>query len=114
VERAEAEIGPLTAALDQVAALEARRQSPTLFLGALARALPRGSALVEVRVDSAGGNLVAVAPRAAALLPALERIAGAAPLEIAGPVTREHVAGQTLERMTVRFRAGGAARRGAR
>ncbi|HYW08757.1 MAG TPA: hypothetical protein VE913_17480 [Longimicrobium sp.] len=94
----------VTAALVEVAAFDAARRSPTLFLAELTRALPEGSALVAVRVDSAGGNLVALAPRAAGVLVPLERMAGVDGPEIVGPVTQETVAGQAVERVSVRFR----------
>ncbi|MGH7719649.1 MAG: hypothetical protein ACREON_12500, partial [Gemmatimonadaceae bacterium] len=76
----------------------------TLLMADLTRALPEGSALVAFRSDSAAGSIVALAPRAAAVLTAMEHVPGVVGPEIFGPVTREVVKEKELERVTVRFR----------
>lgn len=100
---AEAELRRVTAALAEVAAFDASRRPTTVLLAELTRALPDGAAMVALRVDSAGGSLVAVAPRAPAVLMPLERVPGVRVPEIVGPVTREVMAGREVERVTVRF-----------
>ena len=78
---------------------------PVTFLAvALAHALPDGAALLALHVDSSGGSVVALAPRAAALLTRLEQVPHLAALEIVGPVTRETDSGHAVERVTIRFR----------
>jgi hypothetical protein len=110
VREAERELMRMTTALGEVAAFSASRRSATLFLRDLSRALPAGSALVALQLDTAGGTLVAIAPRAVAVVHALEQVPAIASPEIVGPVTREVIGGRGLERITVRFRLGGSAR----
>jgi hypothetical protein len=98
-----AELRRVTAALDEVAAFDASRRPATTLLAELTRALPDGAAMVALRIDSAGGSLVAVAPRAPAVLMPLERVPGIRAPEIVGPVTREVLGGREVERVTVRF-----------
>jgi hypothetical protein len=91
-------------ALGEVASFDRGRRPATLLMAALAKALPEGAALLALHVDSAGGSVVAFAPRAGALLTRLETVPGLAAPEITGPVTRETAGGQEVERVTVRFR----------
>jgi hypothetical protein len=104
----ERDLARVTQALDEVVAFERTRRSATFMLHDLARALPTGSAVVALQYDSAGGTLVALAPRAVQVMDALDHVRGLATPEILGPVTHETVgpAGSThdVERVTVRFR----------
>jgi hypothetical protein len=75
-----------------------------LFLGALAEVLSPDAMIVSMRLDSAGGTFVALAPRAADVLSSLEKIPLVAVPEIVGPVTPERIATVERERFTVRFR----------
>lgn len=103
-ERDARELASVTSALGALAAFTQSRRSLTLLLAQLTRALPEGSALLAFQLDSAGtGSIVAVAPRAAAVVDAVERVPGFASPEIVGPVTREAAAGKQLDRVTVRF-----------
>jgi hypothetical protein len=97
------ELERVDGALAEAAAFSASRASPSLLLAEVTRALPQGSALVSLRVDSAGGSLVALAPRAAPVLSALERVPGVTAPEIVGAVTREAAAGRQVERVGIRF-----------
>jgi hypothetical protein len=99
----ERELERITATLADVEHFAAGRQSPTLLLEQLTRALPDGTALVSLRVDSAGGSLVALAPRAASVLAPLERVPAITAPAIVGPVTREIAAGRQVERVNIRF-----------
>lgn len=99
----ERELARVTEALAEAAAFDAKGYSPTLLLADLTAALPPGTALVAFRADTAGGSVVALAPRAAAVVQPLERVPAIVAPEIVGPVTREAVAGRELERVTVRF-----------
>jgi hypothetical protein len=102
-EQAGAGLARATGALDEVARFGETRWSPTRLLAELAGRLPAGTALVSFRADTASGSLVALAPRATAVLAALERVEGVGRVEIAGPVTREGAAGREVERVTLRF-----------
>lgn len=99
----EAELGRITGALAEAAAFDVGRYSPTLLLADLNAALPTGSAIVAFRADTASGSVVAIAPRASAVVQPLEKVVGIVSPEIVGPVTREALAGRELERVTVRF-----------
>lgn len=99
----ERELARVTQALAEAAAFDAERYSPTLLLADLAAALPQGSAVVAFTADTATGSLVALAPRAAAVVQPLEKVPGVVAPEIVGPVTREALAGRELERVTIRF-----------
>lgn len=103
-ERDARELASVTSALRAIASFTQSRRSATLILAQLTRALPEGTALLAVLLDSAGaGNIVAVGPRAAAVVDAVERVPGIVSPEIVGPVTRETAAGKALDRVTVRF-----------
>ena len=93
-----------TAALASFTAFEQSRQPVTILLSDITRALPAESALLEFQVDSSGaGTLVALAPRAAQVVGALERVPGVTSPAIVGPVTQDAVGGHSLDRVTVRF-----------
>jgi hypothetical protein len=97
------ELARVTAALREAAEFGRNRYSATLLLADVTAALPAGSALVSFQADSASGSLVALAPRAAAIVQPLEKVPGIAAPEIVGPVTREALLGRELERVTIRF-----------
>lgn len=101
----------VTAALAEVAAFDSARYAHTALLADLNHALPAGSAMVTFRVDSAGGSIVALTPRASAVLGPLERVPGVRGAEIVGTVTHEVIAGREVERVNVRFSISTAARR---
>ena len=104
VVRDEADLRDITSALNEAAAFHRSRRSPVVFLASLADLLPPTAQLVAVRLDTAGGNLVALAPRAGDVISRLERLDGVEAPEAVGPVTREYVGQQEKERVTVRFR----------
>jgi hypothetical protein len=97
------DLGLVTAALGEVAAFEQSARISTLELRDLANALPSGAALLAVHMDSLGGSIVAIAPRAGAVVTPLDHIPWLASPEIVGPVTREQSGGHEVERVTVRF-----------
>jgi hypothetical protein len=105
-EAAERDLARMSEALAEVASFDASRRSPTLILSQLTRALPENAALVTVRLDTAGGTMVILAPRAAAALAALDSVKSVVAPEIIGPVTKEMTGTRELERATVQFRFG--------
>lgn len=102
--RTEHELRDVTARLKGIGAFAAERRSATRFMAQLTEALPADVQLVTVRLDSAGGNLVALTGRAAQVVTQLETMNGVDAPEVVGPVTREQVAGREKERVSVRFR----------
>jgi hypothetical protein len=105
-EAAERDLARMSEALVEVSSFDASRRSPTLILAQLTGALPENAALVAVRLDTAGGTLVILAPRAAAALAALDSIKAVVAPAIIGPVTKEMAGTRELERATVQFRFG--------
>jgi hypothetical protein len=102
--RVDAELRKTTVELDRIRRFDATRGRMTALLGALSEALPESTALVSLRVDSLEGNLVALAPHAADVLPALLDLPGVAAPRIMGSVTREVQGGARVERAAIRFR----------
>jgi hypothetical protein len=105
-EAAGRDLARMSEALAEVASFDASHRSPTLILLQLTRALPENAALVTVRLDTAGGTMVILAPRAAAALAALDSVKAVVAPEIIGPVTKEMAGTRELERATVQFRFG--------
>jgi hypothetical protein len=98
------ELARVTQSLKAISDLRARRRSALIFLGQLVHGLPAGSAAVTLRLDSLGGTLTVLGPRADDIVARLDSVPGIGTPEIVGPVTRENVGGQVLDRIMVRFR----------
>jgi hypothetical protein len=104
-ERDANELAATSTTLRALSDFGASRRSMTLLLAEVTRGLPDSTTLVAFQVDSSGlGNVVALAPHAAAVIDAVERMPSLSSPSIIGPVTRESVGGRNLERVTVQFR----------
>jgi len=104
-ERDANDLAATSTALRALSDFGASRRSMTLLLAEVTRGLPDSATLVAFQVDSSGsGNMVALAPHAAAVIDAVERMPSLSSPSILGPVTRESVGGRNLERVTVQFR----------
>lgn len=79
----------VVAALASLDILAARRGSVARVLAAVAGALPRRATLVSFACDSAGGTLVALAPRAASVVAAVEAVPYVREATIVGAITRD-------------------------
>lgn len=101
--RAEAALARATLHLNLVAGFETSRRSITLILGELALALPESTAVTTLHIDSLGGNLSVVTPRAGLTLQAISSLPQLAHTQLTGSVTREVTSGIELEHATVRF-----------
>ncbi|MFL5560836.1 MAG: hypothetical protein ACJ79K_05095 [Gemmatimonadaceae bacterium] len=101
--RDEVELRRVTSALEQLAAFQVGRRSPTVFLAELSDALPPTAQVAAVRIDSAGGTMVLLAPQAGDAVAKVERLSRIESPAIIGPVTREFVGHVEKERVTVRF-----------
>jgi hypothetical protein len=98
------ELDDVVRSVNTVAAFEQSRLSMTLLLSRLNQALPFGSAITTMKVDTSGVTLVALVPHAADVVRDIQEIPGIQGVELVGSVTRETVNTATLERVTVRFR----------
>jgi hypothetical protein len=96
--------GLVTRALSEVGTFDRGRRPVTVLMAAIAHELPEGAALLALHIDSIGGSIVVLAPRAGALLGQLEHVSGLAAPEITGPVTRETAGGHEVEHATIRFK----------
>lgn len=103
--------------LRQLSEFARSRRSMSLSLASIAQALPEETSLLSLRLDTAGGTLVASAPRGSAFLEELSQVPELVEPTIVGPITPElsvpafgipsPPAGpprSTRERATVRFR----------
>jgi hypothetical protein len=104
VARTQGELRRIAATLDRVERFREQRGRTTLLLGAISQALPESTALVTLRLDSLEGNLVALTPRAADILPQLMGVKEMMSPRIVGSLTKEAIGGVQLERATVRFK----------
>jgi hypothetical protein len=94
----------VTMELRDLTAFETRARSMTLVLAELTRALPESCTITQLQViDSTGGSVVAMAPRAAGIVDALERVPILSAPTITGPVAAETLGGRSLERVSVSF-----------
>lgn len=97
------ELRRVSAALSEAADFAASRRSALGLIAAITNALPAGTAVLMLRADSSGGSLALVAPQAAQAIASLDAATGIVSPTAVGPVTRELIGTQELERATVRF-----------
>ena len=103
LQQVQSSLASATTALNSVAAFERSRQSATLLLAEVALALPDSTAVTTLHVDSLGGTLTLLAPRAASALEAVSGLPLMARVQMNGAVTREIAGGVQLERASLRF-----------
>ena len=94
----------VTQDLDRIESFTAERRPMSFLLRDLTIALPESTAIVSIRIDSAGASGSAVAPHAADIVLALTGVDGVVLPRLVGAVTRETVGGVRLERAAIRFR----------
>lgn len=92
-----------TRGIEEVSAFTARGIATSALLAQLARALPAGVAIVSLRIDSTGANLVLLGKNAASAVRALEALPGIANPRVSGVVTREIVDAIERERVALQF-----------
>lgn len=105
LERATGDLAHVTQRLNRIESFRAERGQVTQLLGAIAEAIPDSTAIVNFRLDSAGGSFTAIAPRVTDVLPALASVGGMSAARIVGSVTREALSGGAIriERAAFRF-----------
>jgi hypothetical protein len=97
------DLATATQVVRRVDAFASSRRSMVVVLGSLSQLLPDSTAIISLRVDSIGGTLVALTPVGNTILPDIARASGVVSAEITGAVTRETVAGATLQRLATTF-----------
>lgn len=118
---AERRLGDAVATLREVNAFAAEKRSATLLLATLSEAIEYPTMLLSIHMDTLGGTLVALTPRASTLMTMLDTVSQIADARMIGPVTLQPSAGPSsgvtaqpgmlkqreiaalMERVTVRF-----------
>jgi hypothetical protein len=104
--RWEAELGDFRRALQEFADLtRSPIPPPAVVIHRVGQALPPGAALLRIRLDGGGAQLVVVAPRIGRFLDALEADGrNFSQMRVVGPITRERLGGEDQERATIEVR----------
>ncbi len=104
--RWEAELGDFRVALQEFADLtRSPIPPPAVVIHRAGQALPPGAALLRIRLDDGGAQLVVVAPRIGRFLDALEADGRSfSQVRVVGPITRERLGGEDQERATIEVR----------
>ncbi len=93
----------VSAILRQARAFADSRSSLSTLLGELGRSLPDHSAVLEFEWRDRRGEITVVTTNPTAVLAAVRRLPGVATVELLGSVSRQSVAGQDLQRVTIQF-----------
>jgi len=97
----------VSAILGQARSFADDRTSVSALLGELARLLPEHSAVLAFEWTGAEargrGEITVVTANPTAVLSAVRRLPGVASVELVGGVSRQSIAGQDLQRVTIRF-----------
>lgn len=88
-----------------VATFERIGYATRVDIGGIARALPEGSAILSLSVDSAALRLVVLTPRGAGLLAGLVLDSNWAQATLVGPIVREQANGVAFERVAIEMRS---------
>ncbi len=88
-----------------IAAFERIGYATRLDIGGIARALPEGSAILSLSVDSAALRLVVLTPRGAGLLAGSVLDPNWAQATLVGPIVREQANGVAFERVAIEMRS---------
>ena len=98
--------------LDLIQGFVTERRSVVFLLRDLTTALPESTAILSIRIDSAGASISAVAPHAADIIPTLTGVDGVVLPRLVGAVTRDMVGsfGSSARRSDFVFPTGRAAR----
>jgi len=102
--RVQSDLRRVSEALDRIAAYGAGRGGITRALASLSRSLPDSTAILTIHLDSANGSFTAISPHVTDVLPALDDTESIVAPRIVGSLTRDVIAGATLERAAFRFR----------
>lgn len=93
----------VSAILHQARAFADSRTSLSTFLGELGRSLPDHSAVLEFEWRDPRGAITVVTTNPTAVLAAVRRLPGVTTVALVGSVSRQSVAGQDLQRVTIQF-----------
>lgn len=88
-----------SAGIDSLTAFSGSRRSVLSFVADLSARLPKGSAILSLRVDPRGASVVALAAPGESFLPALGEIEGVTTVQLVGAVTRERIQGREVQRI---------------
>jgi hypothetical protein len=97
------DLARISNALNAVGSFANQRTPVSALLADLTRAMPNGTAILSLQVDTAGGSLVALGERATSVVASLETTRSVTSPRLVGPITREVVGGKELDRVSIRF-----------
>jgi hypothetical protein len=100
-------LGAATKAIEAVDTMASGRRSMVRMIAALTRVIPESVFLKDLRLDAAGGTLVAVGPHAAAIVSELAAAHEIKSAALVGAVTPQAVVSAQLERAMIRFQWAG-------
>lgn len=98
------ELLALRETMTEASRLANSRPSVLGTVATFAQLLPDEMSLLHLELDTLGGSVVVLAPRAGAALARFDGAAGIASPTFSGPITRETVLGRPLDRATIAFR----------
>jgi hypothetical protein len=96
-------LGAATKAIEAVDTMASGRRSMAHAIAALTRVIPESVFLKDLRLDVAGGTLVAIGPHAAVVVSELAAAHEIKSAALVGAVTPQAVVGAQFERATIRF-----------
>ena len=99
----ESELARTTTSLSQIESFRGSRPSAIQVLADLTAALPPDAWLQSLHIDSQGGTITALAPRAAVAVGALTELRSITSPTIVGAVSSEQLGPDRIERVTVSF-----------
>jgi hypothetical protein len=104
VRRVSRELSEVSETLDHVARFANSRRSMLGLLADLGQVLPESTAIASLRVDSAGGTLIALSASGADMVPALAESSSLDGPQLVGAITPDVAGEPRLQRLTLRFR----------
>ena len=96
-------LGKVNRALQRISEFGADRPRMAHLLASITESAPLMTAVLNVRVDSAGGSLLALSPHGAEVFAAISKLPSVTGARITAPLTRETLESTELERVAVRF-----------
>jgi hypothetical protein len=103
VSAAQLALAQVTRALERGSEFANRRRRVLEFLAEVTERAPVTTAVLNLRVDSAGGTILALSPHGAELFAAVGQLPLVKGARITAPLTRETVESGELERVVLRF-----------
>ena len=96
-------LGKVNRALQRISEFGTDRPRMAHLLASITESAPLMTAMLNVRVDSSGGSLLALSPHGAEVFAAISKLPSVTGARITAPLTRETLESTELERVAIRF-----------